>query len=123
MKIESISTVPVDPFRMEGAGVGSVVTTKASSNRDSEVVQAQKTLQKDTRSAEEIHKDIDAINTQLSAMNRSIQFSVDDSTHDIVVSVVDKESGEVIRQLPPESVLRLREHMSEISGLIVEENV
>ena len=123
MKIESISTVPVDSFRMERAGVGSETIAQASTVRNREVARAQKTLQKETRSAEEIHKDLDAINVQLSILNRSIQFSIDDSTDDIVVSVVDKESGKVIRQLPPESILRLREHMKEISGLIFEENV
>jgi flagellar protein FlaG len=123
MKIESISTIPVDSFRMERADVGSETIAQASTVRDREVVRAQKTLQKETRSAEEIHKDLDAINVQLSILNRSIQFSIDDSTDDIVVSVVDKESGKVIRQLPPESILRLREHMKEISGLIFEENV
>jgi flagellar protein FlaG len=123
MKIESFSTVPVDAFRMDSAGVGSVVAAKASQSSDKEVDPTQKSFQKEKRSAEEIRKDIDAINVQLSTMNRSIQFNIDESTHDVVVSVVDKESGEVIRQLPPESLLRLREHMTELSGLIVEENV
>ena len=120
MKIEGFSTIPADAFRMESTGAGSVVAAQASKSSDREV---QKSLQKENRSAEEIHKDIDAINVQLNNMNRSIRFSIDDKTHDIVVSVVDKETGKVIKQLPPESILRLREYMSEIPGLIVEEKV
>ena len=123
MRIESYNTLPVDSFRVERAAVESVVTAKAPKSNDSEITQAQKNLQKEKRSAEEIQKDIDAINKQLIIMNRSIQFSIDKSTQDIVVRVVDKESGKVIRQLPPESALHLREHMAEITGLIFEENV
>ena len=123
MKIESSSSIQIDPVRIERIGVELKAITQRSTNQKREVTQPHNVLQKETRSAEEIRKDLDVINNQLKIMNRSIQFSVDDDTHDIVVSLVDKESGKVIRQLPPESVLRLREHMADVSGLIVEEEV
>lgn len=123
MKIESTSSIQIDPVRIERIGVELKAITQTSTSQKREVTQPHNVLQKETRSAEEIRKDLDVINNQLKIMNRSIQFSVDDDTHDIVVSLVDKESGKVIRQLPPESVLRLREHMAEVSGLIVEEEV
>jgi len=123
MKIESTSSIQIDPVRIERIGVELKAITQTSTSQKREVIQPHNVLQKETRSAEEIRKDLDVINNQLKIMNRSIQFSVDDDTHDIVVSLVDKESGKVIRQLPPESVLRLREHMADVSGLIVEEEV
>ena len=133
MKIESINTKTADPVRIVSSGVGSEAIAQASTSRNKEVSQPHRALQKETlsaagikkekQSAEEIKKDLDVINSQLKIMNRSIQFSIDDSSHDIVVKVVDKESGEVIRQLPPESAIRLREHMAEAAGLIVEEEV
>ena len=123
MKIESTSSIQIDPVRIERIGVELKAITQTSTSQKREVIQPHNVLQKETRSTEEVRKDLDVINTQLKIMNRSIQFSVDDDTHDIVVSLVDKESGKVIRQLPPESVLRLREHMAEVSGLIVEEEV
>ncbi len=123
MKIESTSSIQIDPVRIERIGVELKAITQTSTSQKREVTQPHNVLQKETRSAEKIRKDLDVINNQLKIMNRSIQFSVDDDTHDIVVSLVDKESGKVIRQLPPESVLRLREHMAEVSGLIVEEEV
>lgn len=123
MKVEGITTVPVDPVRVKGTGVGSVAIAQESTGRNREIEQPRRILQKDTRSAEEVQKDLDVINSQLRSMNRSIQFSIDKGTHDIIVKVVDKESGEVIRQLPPESIIKLRERMADIAGLIVEENV
>lgn len=123
MKVERTNTIPVDTFRMESAGVESVAIAQASIGSDKEVDQPRKALQKEERTAEEIMKDLDAVNTQLRIMNRSIQFSIDERSHDIVVRVVDRESGEVIREVPPESLMKLRERMAEISGLLVEEKV
>ena len=133
MKIESITTKTADPARIVRSGVSSETIAQASTSGDKKVSQPHRAIEKETRSAEkiknetrsaeEIQKDLDVVNTQLKIMNRSIQFDIDDSSNDIVVKVVDKESGEVIRQLPPESAMRLREHMAEVSGLIVEEEV
>lgn len=123
MKIESISTVPVNPVRIGNTGLGSEAIAQASTDRDREITEPRKTLQKEKPSAEEVKKDLDAINTQLKLMNRSIQFSIDEGSHDVVVRLIDKESGEVIKQLPPESILRLRERMAEMSGLMVEEQL
>ena len=123
MKIESTSTVPVDPVRIESTGVVSVVISQASTNRDNGVEQPRKVLQKETRSAEEIHKDLEMINEQLKSSNSSIQFSVDDKSNDVIVRIVDRDSGEVIRQIPPESIVRLRDSMKDMSGLFVEKKI
>jgi flagellar protein FlaG len=108
---------------MESTGVGSVANAQASTNRDRAVQLPHKSLQKETRSAEQIHKDLDVINEQLKSLNTSIQFSIDDKSDEVVVRIVDKESGEVIRQIPPESIVRLRDSLKDMSGLIVEKKV
>lgn len=123
MMIDSINTKAADPIRMVSSVVDSEATAQVSSSGDKEASQPRKAIEKEVRSAEEIKKDLDVINAQMKNMNRSIQFTVDDSSHDIVVRVVDRDSGEVIRELPPESVIRLREHMTEVSGLIFEGEV
>ena len=63
------------------------------------------------------------MNDQLKSMNRSIRFSIDENTNDIVVRVVDENTGDVIMEIPPEEVLKLRERLSEMSGLLVEKQV
>ncbi len=117
MKIDSLSAVPIDPFRMVIAGGGSPAIAQASQDTSGE--QAQKVLQKEEPSAEEIKQNLDAINTQLRSMNISIQFTIDGTTNDVVVKIVDDDTGKVIRQIPPDDVLRIREHLKEMSGLLV----
>jgi uncharacterized FlaG/YvyC family protein len=40
-----------------------------------------------------------------------------------VVRVVDENTGEVVMQIPPDEMLKLRERLSEMSGLLVREQV
>lgn len=44
---------------------------------------------------------------------RNVRFQVDDGTGVVVVKIVDSASGEVIRQIPNEELLRLAQRLSE----------
>lgn len=50
----------------------------------------------------------------------SVRFEQDDSTNQFVVRVVDRESGEVLRQLPPEELLGLKASLADLRGNIVD---
>ena len=124
MKVENIRTLPVEPTWIERSQAGSTATAQASPSKSSKQTQEpQRLLQKDSRSADEIEQDIEEMNDQLKSMNRSIRFSIDENTNDIVVRVVDENTGDVIMEIPPEEVLKLRERLSEMSGLLVEKQV
>ena len=50
---------------------------------------------------------VDDINHQLEVVHHSIRFQIDDATDEIKVLVVDKETGKVVRTIPPEPSLSL----------------
>lgn len=50
-----------------------------------------------------------------------LDFSVHGKTGRIQVSVTDKESGEVIREIPPEEVLNLMAKLDEMMGILYDE--
>lgn len=83
--------------------------------------EAEKVSQKDV--AKQVQQGVEEMNTQLSLANHSIRFSIDNKSQDLVVKVVDTETDKIIRQIPAEEILRLREHMKDLSGMIVEEEV
>jgi flagellar protein FlaG len=67
---------------------------------------------------------IDAIeraNKALQGPNTRFQFSVHKKTHEIMVKVIDNDTGEVIREVPPEKTLDLVAKMWEMAGIIVDE--
>tara|TARA_B100000700_G_scaffold317353_1_gene408585 strand:+ start:177 stop:617 length:441 start_codon:yes stop_codon:yes gene_type:complete len=56
-------------------------------------------------------------------MNRSLQFKVDEDSGRDVIKVLDKESGEVIKQYPSEEVLNLVSKLSESAGILIDQTV
>ncbi|MBH3425792.1 MULTISPECIES: flagellar protein FlaG [Pseudomonas] len=52
------------------------------------------------------------------ASQRNLDFSIDDSTGKVVVKVIATDSGEVIRQIPSETALKLAQNLSDASSLL-----
>lgn len=63
---------------------------------------------------------VDRLRSQVKNLQRDLNFSVDDSTGDVIVQVVDGESGKVVRQIPSEEILRLAERLDEMRSLLFE---
>ncbi|WP_372777737.1 flagellar protein FlaG [Litorivivens sp.] len=61
------------------------------------------------------------LNDALKDRARELEFSVDDDSGRTIVRVIHKESGEVIRQLPPEVVLRFAEAFTQGTASLLEE--
>jgi len=49
----------------------------------------------------------------------SVQFEIDHATNRVVTKIVDNASGEVIRQIPNEEVVRIADAMAQLKGLLV----
>ena len=56
----------------------------------------------------------------LSDVGPNIQLSIDKETEQVLVRVVDSESGDLIRQIPPEEQVKLQKFLREQSGMLVE---
>ncbi len=46
--------------------------------------------------------------------NFDINFALDDKTGTLVIRIVDRDTGEVRRQIPPDEILALRSHLQEL---------
>ncbi|MBW4081664.1 flagellar protein FlaG [Paenibacillus sp. S150] len=67
----------------------------------------------------ELQKAIDAIQ----GPQKSLEISVHAKTHAIMIKVLNKETGELIREVPPEKILDLAARMMEITGIIVDKKI
>jgi len=56
-------------------------------------------------------------------LQRNLEFSLDDSTGKVVVKVVARDSGEVIRQIPSETALELAKSLQDVNSLLFDEKV
>ncbi len=49
----------------------------------------------------------------------SVRFEVNHSTNDLIINLVDAE-GEVIRQIPPDDIVKMHENLMDLRGNIVD---
>lgn len=52
------------------------------------------------------------------SVKRNLEFSIDEASGKVVVKVIASDSGEVVRQIPNEEVLRLANSLSDASSLL-----
>ena len=69
---------------------------------------------------ESLDSAVASISSFVQNVQRSLDFSVDDSSGAVVVKVTDRDTGEVIRQLPSEEALRLSEQLESLRSLMFE---
>ncbi|MBE0403394.1 flagellar protein FlaG [Halomonas citrativorans] len=65
----------------------------------------------------ELIEPIQRINAAMQA--HGIEFDVSDESSRIVTRVIDRESGDVIRQIPSEEVLAIAERLEEMQGRLI----
>jgi len=71
-------------------------------------------------SSEKLQELTNEIQEYVKDLSISLKFELNDKTGDTVIQVVSQESGEVIRQIPPEDLLKLREKLLELQGALFE---
>ncbi len=60
------------------------------------------------------------MNQVASVFNTSLAFSVDEATGKTIIKVMDKETEEMIRQIPPEEMLRMIGKMRYVMGMLLD---
>ena len=77
----------------------------------------QKVAEKSREQLEEIRQ---TVNDALKDMNIGLDFEEDDETEELIVKVMNRDSEEMIRQIPPEAMLQVAKRMDEMAGLFVD---
>ena len=85
--------------------------------------QAAQKVDKKQASPEVIEKIVEDLKKKLSMLNTQLKIKIDKDTDMVVVKVIDKTTNKVIRQIPPEYVLKIAKYLDEIAGLLYNEKV
>ena len=67
----------------------------------------------------ELERAVEALNEFLGFVQVKVTFVVDRSTHQVTIRVVDSRTNEVIREVPPEEMMRRMQRMVEPLGLLL----
>lgn len=74
-------------------------------------------------SEEEIKAAIGSVNKAINPYDRKLEFSVHEATRYISVKVIDTNTDEVIREIPPEKILDMVAKLWEMAGIIVDKKI
>jgi flagellar protein FlaG len=63
----------------------------------------------------EVEAAVVKLNDYAQSVSRQLQFSVDEESGKTIVKVIDAETGETIRDIPPEEILKMQNQLREAS--------
>ncbi|MBI5454414.1 MAG: flagellar protein FlaG [Deltaproteobacteria bacterium] len=58
------------------------------------------------------------VQIQLKRLNTELRFEIDKNSEEMVIKIIDPETRQVIRQIPSEELLAIRERMEELIGVL-----
>jgi flagellar protein FlaG len=91
-------------------------TTAATDKKVSGTVAATGKVERD-----QVEKAVNDIQAFVDSNQRNLNFSIDETTGDVVVKIVATTSGEVIRQLPSEEALKMAQRLKDPHSLLFDE--
>ena len=103
------------------SGVADNSAANASSLQRDVAVSANSAAKQSASRPEDVDQAIENINKAVQAFSQKLEFSIDKDTDTFVVKVVDKETKEVIRQIPSEELLNIAKALDKLQGLLIKD--
>jgi len=72
----------------------------------------------DKPTAEQVAQSLQDINKVMAGFSISVQFQLDPDYKELIVKVVDQDTGKLIRQIPTEEVVEMSKAMDSLKGLL-----
>tara|TARA_B100000575_G_scaffold228495_1_gene189313 strand:+ start:2099 stop:2533 length:435 start_codon:yes stop_codon:yes gene_type:complete len=109
--------------KQSSAQVHSGQSAKPISETNLKTTNLAKSLAEDVKVNEEkVREAVAEINNELVKLQSELGFSVDKvAKNNVVVTVKRKETGEVVRQIPSESILKLAHSFERLKGVLMDE--
>ena len=70
--------------------------------------------------AEQLFQLVDELNENIHILNTTVSFFIDENTGNTVIRISDRETDEVLREVPTQEVLKLAAKLAEVIGIIVD---
>lgn len=130
MRVESLDAA----VKVNAAYTQPIQKIEATDKQATQAVEPQQLIQNQLKQAQQdesdsvqakqvefIRKAVGKANEAMEYHNRSMKFSIHEKTNEIMVKIIDNETKEVIREIPPEKMQDMFASMLELAGLLVDE--
>lgn len=119
-------------MRIEGQRLRSVTSLPLSFRNEAEGVAEESGLQEGEKGNQKSSVFLDpgklqelggVLKSLLEVFNLELHFKIHEPTKEIIARIVNRETGEVIREIPPEKFLDMLARLQELAGVFVDELV
>ena len=69
---------------------------------------------------EEVENAVQRVSDFVQVVRRELEFAVDENSGRTVITVMDAETREIVRQIPPEKLMVVAENIERLQGLLFE---
>ena len=63
----------------------------------------------------------ESLNSEMKMRSRDLQFSVDEVTNRFLVTVLEKDSGKVVKQIPSDDILKVAHNLEALKGILFDD--
>ena len=78
-------------------------------------------MQQINEAIEHLDDAIEALNAAVKKVPTSLHFSIDDASNRFVVQVTDTNTGEIIRKVPGDAILRIARQIESLKGVLFDD--
>ncbi|WP_238701319.1 flagellar protein FlaG [Mariprofundus erugo] len=117
--IDAMQSSPV----LSSPNMGAAVVRSGNQQQATPPVSAEQSVQRNPErniSEQDVQRAVQQANSALPGSNESIAFGYEEKLGQLFVQVTDKNSGEVIREIPSKEFLQHRVFMREMIGLLLD---
>lgn len=134
MSISSIAPVPAAATATPPASTQPPTTASTTAGSPSAVTPASRPVQAgeqareaqrpETRSppsTEDLQQALEDVQSAINVVTSDLKFSIDEDTGRTLIKIVDRETDEVIKQIPSEELMRISKALDKLQGLLVKQ--
>jgi flagellar protein FlaG len=118
--IDTINTLASKSMQVvqEVPAVAGSEKTSGNVKQQKSTVSSQDSQTNNSKTSDQI---INQLNENLDVFNTRVSFAIDAETNKTVVQIIDNSNDKVIKQVPPEYLLKVSQSMTDLLGLMVDE--
>jgi flagellar protein FlaG len=113
---QSVSTAPSAPDASTSSVSVPVASGIAASSPAAQVAAPQP-----EPSVSEVNAAVQKINTAMASQSQGIEFSIDSTSHRIVVKIIDQQTNKVISEIPSKQALAIADSLDQTQGLLIKQ--
>ncbi len=127
LQAQSVKSAPVKSVSVEkSAAELSEASTQAAAKIDTTINVVEAAQGKETGGQSEQQASHEQIKKAVEQLNRNMAYSeaifgIHEATNRVTIKIIDKETREVIKELPPEKTLDMIARVWEMAGILVDE--